>query len=262
MPPTPLDRSSPVPLWLQLADDLRRRLEAGEFATRLPTDHELVHDYAVSRHTAREAVRSLSDEGLIERHRGRGTFLRPTRFEQALGGVSSLFHLIEDQGAEQRSVVRALEVRHDATVAAHLGLAARTPLVFLERLRCADGEPLAIDRAWLPARIAEPLLEVDFGHTGLYDELASRCGVVIDELLERIQPIVPAPPERSLLALPNGVAAFSVERLGESHGTPVEWRHLLLRGDRYAFVADWTGSTPTFPLRFQHLAADGSRIAM
>ena len=80
-----LDRTSPLPLWAQIADDLRARLARNEFSERFPTDEDLVREYAVSRQTVREAVRRLEQAGVVERHRGRGTFLRPTpEFEQPL----------------------------------------------------------------------------------------------------------------------------------------------------------------------------------
>ena len=68
-------------------------------------------------------------------------------------------------------MVRALDVRADGVIAPRLGLEESTPLVYLERLRLLDGEPLALDRVWLPASIGEPLLGVDFRRTGVYDEL-------------------------------------------------------------------------------------------
>src|ERR687891_584603 len=71
--PQPLDRGNPLPLWAQLESDLRRRLSAGAFADRFPTDRDLVETYDVSRNTVREAVDRLCGEGLLERRRdGRG----------------------------------------------------------------------------------------------------------------------------------------------------------------------------------------------
>ena len=123
-PPSPasIDRKSPMPLWAQVLDDLRRRLTAGEFAESFPADRELIATYGVSRHTAREAVRRLQAEGLLERERGRGTTVRAPAIEQRTGVLYSLFRSIEDQGFEQRSKVLALDRRKDPAAAHHLGL--------------------------------------------------------------------------------------------------------------------------------------------
>jgi GntR family transcriptional regulator len=233
----PLDRCSRTPLWVQLATDLRRRLDDGEFRVRLPTDHELMAEYGVSRHTAREGVRSLHEEGLIERHRGRGTFVRHQPFEQPLGEVYSLFRSVESLGARQTSAVLDLDLRREPAVAARLDLRARSALLYLARRRDADVEPLALERAWLPGRFAPELLQVDFAHASLLDELAARCDVVVDDVAERIQAVVPSRYHRTVLALPAGVAAFAVERLATAAGVPVEWSVSVVRGDRYTYIA-------------------------
>jgi GntR family transcriptional regulator len=236
--PPVLDRTSVVPLWTQLAVDLRRRAAAGEFATRFPTDAELVRTYGVSRHTAREAVRVLRQEGLLERFRGRGSFMTAPRYEQPLGSVSSLFRWLESQGVDQHSKVLALDVRAAPDIATVLGLPDLAPLVHVARLRLANDEPLAQDEAWLPYPMAEGLLTADFTHTALYEELADRCGVTIDATTERIEAVVPNAEQRSTLDLHKGVAALCVTRLGWSGGRLVEHRRTMLRADRVILVAD------------------------
>jgi len=124
-------------------------------------------------------------------------------------------------------------------VATRLGLEESTPLVYLERLRLAGPEPLALDRVWLPAQIAEPLLRADFTHTALYDELSQHCGVRLTGGRERVRAVLASRGERELLHLPAGAALLLVERTGCLHGRPLEFRHTLVRGDRYAVTADF-----------------------
>lgn len=235
----PLDRRDPLPLWAQLLHDLRRRLDAGEFAARFPTDRELVEEYGLSRHTVREAVRRLQDAGVLERERGRGTFVRPAPIEQPLGTLYSLFRSIEEQGFEQRSEVRHLEERCDAEAAAMLGLGADDVLVYLERVRYADATAIAVDCSWLPADLGRPLLGVDFSRTALYEEMARRCGVRPTTGWERIRPQLATPTQRRLLGIAARQPVFGIERVASAGGRPVEWRHGVVRGDRYAFVARW-----------------------
>ena len=241
-----LDRDNPMPLWAQLESDLKARLDAGEFDDRFPTDNELVNEYEVSRHTVREAIRHLNSSGILRRERGRGTVVNRSEFEQPLGALYSLFQSVESAGTTQRSQVRELREDLDPAVAGHLGLAPDTPLLFLERIRYADDEPLALDRSWLPMDLARPLLASDFERTALYAELAERVGVSPDAGWERIAPVLPSPDERDLLSMRRGEAAFSLERLGTAAGTPIEWRTTLIRGGRYRFVSNFTrGSAPS-----------------
>jgi GntR family transcriptional regulator len=145
---------------------------------------------------------------------------------------------VEAQGATQTSVVRVREQTTDAEVARRLELPPRAPLVHIERLRLADDEPLALDRSWLPARVARPLLEAPLTHAGLYDELARLTGVTIVGGSERVRPAVPTASERRALRLPPDVAGFAIERLVRSEREPVEWRQSLVRGDRYSLVVE------------------------
>lgn len=237
---TPVDRTSPMPLWAQVEADLRTRVESGEFDDAFPTDLELTEAYDVSRHTVREAVRNLNKSGLLKRERGRGTTVNRAEFEQSLGTLYSLFQSIESSGVEQESELLRCEIVTDAVAASHLDLESETELLVLERLRFAAASPLAIDRAWLSAEHSRPLLSVDWTHTALYDELARVDSPVPNEGWERLTPIVPEAEDRTRLGLRQGDAAFFLERLGLRDGKPVEWRTTILRGDRYRFVTDWS----------------------
>lgn len=236
-----LDRSGGTPLWRQLQDDLIARLRSGEFTTGFPGELALVDDYGVSRHTVRQALHRLRADGLVVAERGRQPRVAPTAdVEQPLDTVYSLFASVEAAGLEQRSVVRVLDLRADGVISDQLGLEGSTPLLHLERLRLAGGDPLAIDRVWLPADLAAPLLDADFTRTSLYSVLIERAGIRLDHTRETIKAVVPTPTERTLLRCGPEVACLSIHRLGRSGGRPVEWRHTLVRGDRYAVTTEST----------------------
>jgi len=228
------------PLWSQVLEDLRARLAGGEFAERFPSDLELVSHYEVSRHTVREAVRHLQDEGLLERRRGQGSFVRVRPIEQPVGTLYSLFRSIEARGMTQQSIVRYLEVRTDDKAAAMLSCLPGERLVYLERLRLVDDVPIALDCSWLPHGLAEPLLHIDFSHTALYEELAERCGISLTSGWERIRPVLPEPVQRRLLDISARVPGFAIERMAYRERTPVEWRHSVVRGDHFSFVSRWS----------------------
>jgi GntR family transcriptional regulator len=236
-----LDRSAGRPLWSQLLADLRARLAAGEFTDAFPGELALVEHYRVSRHTVREALRHLRAEGTVTAARGHKSRLAPVEVEQPLGALSSLFGAVESAGLEQRSIVRALDVRRDGVIATRMMLEESTPLVYLERVRLAGEEPLALDRVWLPADVAEPLLSVDFTRTALYTELLTHCGLRLTGGRERVRAVVPLRGERALLHVPVGVALLAVERTGCLDGRPIEHRHTLVRGDRFAVTAQYSG---------------------
>lgn len=238
-----LDREGRTPLWAQLQADLQRRVDAGEFRDVFPPELSLVAEYGVSRHTVREALRRFRADGVVISARGRNPRLADqVEIEQPLGAMYSLFAAVESAGLEQRSLVRALDVRTDAAVAARLDLAVDTPLFHLERIRLAGDEPLALDRVWLPAALTAALLDADFGHTALYAVLDERCGIRLTGGREQIRAVVPSRAERALLRLGPHTAALAIDRRGERAGTPLEWRHTVVRGDRFAMLATFSAN--------------------
>ncbi len=236
-----LDRLAGEPLWAQLLADLRRRLDQDEFAASFPGELALVAEYRVSRHTVREALRRLRDDGAVVSARWRvARRVTPEPIEQPLSEPYSLYVAVEATGRTQRSVVHVLDTRADGVVASRMGLEESTPLVYLERLRLADADPLAVDRIWLPLELAEPLLEVDFSHTGLYPEYRRRCGIRVTGGRENIRAVVPTEAEQHLLGIDGSVAALTIERCGLAEGRAVEWRHTLVRGDRFSVTAQFS----------------------
>ena len=242
------DRRNTLPLWAQVLHDLRERLAAGEFESGFPTDHELMDTYDVSRHTVREAVRRLQDEGVLTRERGRGSFVRQPHLQQPLGPLYSLFRSIEDQGFEQRSTVLDAVETTDEVAAEQLDVGPATPLVHLRRVRYADQVPIAVDDLWLPAAVGRPLLDADLEHTAVYAELERLAGVRPAAGWERIHPGLPDVEECRLLGIDPDQAVFVVERrTTAADETPIEWRRTVVRGDRYTFITTWGGHAAADP---------------
>ncbi len=236
------------PLWQQVLDDLERRIASGDIVDRFPTDKELTEHYGVSRHTVREAVQRLRARGLVDRHRGRGSFLNEAMLTQPLGGLYSLFRAVEEAGLEQRSEVLFLGPDRDERAADHLGLPPRAELVRLERVRYAGGEPLAIDDTWLPADIGRSVLDADFSRAALYDLLSELSAVRITAADETLTPVVPDDRLIEVLQLAPGEGLLRVERLASSGERPVEYRTTLIRGQRFRYTSSWRadeGAGPT-----------------
>jgi GntR family transcriptional regulator len=229
-----------MPLWAQMVADLRAQMAAGAFDERFPTDEELTGAYGVSRQTAREAVRRLQAEGLLERRRGRGTTLTRRVLEQPLGALYSVALTVSGHGLTERNEILAAERRSAPDwVADGLRVATGSPVIFLERLRFAGDDPLSLERSWLPWPLADGLLRANLERGPLYATLLDSCSVQVTSGSERISPVLPPPADRARLRLPPRAAAFFVERLAMAGDRAVELRRSIVRGDRYRFVAEW-----------------------
>lgn len=249
------------PLWSRLRADLQNRLAGGDFDCTFPGELALVREYGLSRHTIREALRGLRSDGLITAARGRASRVAEgTVIEQPMGALYSLFSSVESVGISQHSQVRCLDVRTDAEAAASLGIDDDAPLVYLERLRLADDEPLAVDRVWLPAARTRPLLDADFSRTSLYEQLRISCGIRLTGGRERIRAVVPTADEQSLLhCTPHTAALLALDRLGCAGDELIERRHTLIRGDRFSLSAQYTPHTYRFGDTDPAAPPDGER---
>lgn len=239
-----ISRRSPVPLWAQLAAELRRRFARGEFDDEFPTDKQLVEAYGVSRHTVRVAVRDLEQAGIVERLRGRGSFVRPGLLEEPLRDRYTLARAVPVGGdAEFSNQVLRCEVAAVPEVPGdHLGLPRGAEAVHVEWLRMAGADPTAVHASWVPLSVGEPLLAADLHDSPLYVLLARHCGVRITAGWEHLTAAVATKEQRRLLGM-QGTAALHSERLALAREVPVEHRCSVLRGDRFRLVAEWSPET-------------------
>src|SRR6478736_6691082 len=131
---------------------------------------------------------------------------------------------------------------HDEFAVAFPGELALVAQYGVSRHTVREAVRRAVDRVWLPERLAAPLLDVDFGRTGLYAEYAERCGVRVTGGSEVIRAVVPDAAQRSLLGIGPGVAALAIDRLGCAGEVPVEWRQTLVRADRFSVTARFSAA--------------------
>ena len=166
-----------------VADDLRRRLQDGEWAPgeRLPGEHHLAAEYEVSRATVRTALRTLESQGLTTTRHGSGTFATGSTsgIHADLRHLDSMTATIRRVGAEPGMSYRLREVRAGTEVQAErLEIAVGDPVLVTERKLTADGQPVAFSYDVLPRAVLPDDLEVETIEGSLYDLLRD-CGLEV-----------------------------------------------------------------------------------
>jgi DNA-binding GntR family transcriptional regulator len=201
--PVSLDRASSVPLYTQIATQLRSAISAGQPAPGQPFEKEtdLAARLRVSRVTVRRALQELVDEGLLVRRRGAGTTVAvDSRLHRELG-LTSLHEDLVNDGKSPRTTVLSLKRAVDGRVARELDLPQDTSFLLVTRLRSVDDHPVAVMRNWIAPRFAD---------------LTSQ--ELIDNSLYRA------------LRIRGAMPALGHQVMGARMPTTAERRHLQLRG--------------------------------
>lgn len=205
---------------------------------RLPPERQLCGDFGVSRATLRQALGELEERGLITRHQGRGTFVTKPRVQLPIAGVFSIRDAMEARGMTMTTRVVRIEVMEASRqLAADLACLPGDDIVFIERLRIADGEPMVLDSAHLRADLFPGLEAIDLERRSLYDVLEHDYGRTLAEAQETLEPVILTPRECELLAVPPHTTALLTRRITtDINGVVVALGHVLLRGDRSRYI--------------------------
>ncbi len=202
------DRSTPK--YEQIRNDLATAIRKGQYrpGEALPSQRDLSAAYGVTLMTLRQALRVLSDEGLVVQQPGRGTFVAPPQLAYQRKTLRSLADELRSQGIEvETRVLKTGNRQPPATVSATLDMPAGQRALRVERLRLIGGKPAVHQVSWIPEPYAESIRHVDFTEVPLYTALAETGGLVIIRGSETIRP-----------ALLTGAAA---QHLGGAQGSPV-----------------------------------------
>lgn len=207
-------------------------LRGGE---RLGAEREIASSLGVSRSTLRQALSVLERDGVVRRvpGRGGGTFVMTPKVDRDLSRIVGLPSMLRDQGFHAGTrVISAAVVGSGAPCAAALGVEPGALVLSVVRIRLADGAPLSLEHAQLPADRFPGLLEQSLGGS-LYEVLEARYGVQPAEAEERIEVRSAHADEALILGVEGGAPLLAVTRVTrDAAGAPFEFSYDLFRSDR------------------------------
>jgi GntR family transcriptional regulator len=240
----------------RIADDLRTAIESGELApgAQLPSERQLASTYGTARNTAREAVRLLTDAGLVTAEHGRGAFVRRAAPLIRLGndryspkyresGLSPFLLESAKQGKTGRFEVLSIDrVQPDADVAARLGVPADSASVLRrENVFYADADPVHRVTTYIAWKDADGtgLVNPEVGHPyGIHGILEER-GHVMARLREEISARMPTADERRQLEVSAGTPVLDLLHTSiDQDGSPYELTRFVMRADMTGLLYD------------------------
>jgi DNA-binding GntR family transcriptional regulator len=236
-----IDRSSPTPLYFQLAQAIEGAIAGGMLPSGSKLENEilLAQRYGLSRPTVRRAVQELVDKGLLVRKRGVGTQVIQPHVRRSVE-LTSLYDDLARAGESPTTEVLSLDrIAAPRDIAEELDLREGDEIVVLRRLRRSHGEPLALMTNHLPGRF-DPSVGGKVERRGKH-VLRSR-GVHLRVAHQRIGARLARAEEARLLEEPPRAALLTMQRTAfDDHGSPVELGRHLYRASRYDFEATLVG---------------------
>lgn len=222
-----------MPLHTAVSDSLRREIQSELLHGPLPSEAELQKRFNVSRSVVRQALATLEAEGLVQKVRGKGSFVLPVhRIRRLVQSLNGLGFQVAETGATVETQLLAWEVTayEDAPIEWE-GKALR-----LQRLRSGLGYPLAVIETWLPPYLAESLPPEVLNNASLHAMMKERANITLARSLRNVYAVPAADPMAGLLGVSPGAPLLLLTGTTyDSDDFPIEVFSTWHRGDRVMF---------------------------
>ena len=234
---------SHIPYYIQLMDLLKERILQKDWlpGEQIPAEQDLCETYDVSRTVVRQALRELELEGVINRRKGKGTFISEPKINEGLiQKLTGFYQDMVERGLNP--VTRVLHqnvVRANEKVARFLNIPPETQVIDIERLRFINDEPIQLVTTYIPYQIYPPLATVDLTNRSLYEFLEKEGGIFLTRGRRYIEAVLASANEAALVGLERGAPLLMLDSVSYAENDlPIEYYHALHRGDRSRFEVD------------------------
>jgi len=261
---------SHIPYYIQLMDLLKEKIHHKTWlpGEQIPAEQDLCETYGISRTVVRQALRELELEGVINRRKGKGTFISEPKINEGLiQKLTGFYQDMVERGLNP--VTRVLHqnvVRANEKVARFLNIPPGTEVIDIERLRFINDEPIQLVTTYIPYQIYPPLATVDLTNRSLYEFLEKEGGIFLTRGRRYIEAVLASANEAALLGIERGAPLLMLDSVSYAENDlPIEYYHALHRGDRSRFEVDlvrsrepiqksistFTNSAPADPMPIQ-----------
>lgn len=238
-----MNKKSKIPLYLQLMEELIKKIGAGDFheQEKLPSERELCDIYDVSRITIRQALQELEREGYIYKLHGKGTFVAPKSYNQNLVKLYSFTEEMKAMGKHPTTNVLSFQkMAVDERLAEKMNLTAQDEVFQIIRLRLADDEPLMYETSYVPKKVFSDLTEADLAERPMYDIFYDDYHIGVTKALERFTATSVRESEAKHLLMVTDQPAMLIRRFAYHKDTLIEYTISVARGDKFDYTVELT----------------------
>jgi GntR family transcriptional regulator len=229
-----------TPKYIRIRDWVMERILSFDLkrGDKLPSENDLVRQFAASRVTVRQALEALRTEGILESRHGKGWFVRHVRAVQNLGRLQGFGEMLAPIGVRVRSSVLEFgECAAPEAVAKAFALPHGASVVRIARLRIAGARIMSYDLSYFPAHIGRQLLQEDLVQQDIFVLLERALGVALGfaDVTIEVAPAEDDPANR--LNVPPGTPIFKLTRLThDGRGFPIDFEYVYGLPEAHQFT--------------------------
>lgn len=225
-----------IPLYEQLMEIIEQEIHDGKYkpGDRIMTESELSKFYGVSLITVRKAISLLTEKGILIKKQGKGTFVKKPKLSRSVRRLSGFTQLCLQTGMVpggkmlENSLIEANE-----KIASRLGVPEGSRIVYISRLRYADGDPVIIEKNYFPLKYVK-LLNQRFDNESIFAYLKEKMNIVCKESEKSIELCRATPEEAALLEIKRGDNMMYVKSTAYDQSHEIIYAGIqLINGDRY-----------------------------
>lgn len=239
-----LKQDAITPLYVQLMEELETSIRNGVYkpGDKIMTEAEMAKEYGVSLITVRKAVGSLMEKGLVVRKQGKGTFVTKPKYSRNMKKLQSFTEMCEQMGVKPGAqVLENRLIMADKKVADRLGIEPGSNVVYISRLRLADGEPVQVEKSYFPLKYTF-LLEEDLNNGSMFECLKEKAGAKVASSEKMIELCRATAEEAALMDVKKGDYLLFVKSTAyDENGEPMYAGIQLINGDRFSLYVYESG---------------------
>lgn len=237
-----INQDSPNPLYIQIKDTILDYLEHKDVNknTLLPSERELSELFQVSRMTVRKSLDLLTDDGILFRVPGKGTYTKVSKIEQPLLVLTSFTEAIKQEGYTPGSKLLDLqELTGSDYICQQLGICVASRVIFIKRLRYVDNLPFCLACSYLPYHLGKDLTEIELQNESLYSLFYKKSNVSIKKTKLFIEAIDADKTDALFLTIKSGSSLFYLHgTVKDQNDKIIEYFEVKYRGDKLKFSTE------------------------
>ena len=240
-----LKQDAITPLYVQLMEELETSIRNGVYkpGDKIMTEAEMAKEYGVSLITVlKKMEEEIEYRRLVVRKQGKGTFVTKPKYSRNMKKLQSFTEMCEQMGVKPGAqVLENRLIMADKKVADRLGIEPGSNVVYISRLRLADGEPVQVEKSYFPLKYAF-LLEEDLNNGSMFECLKEKAGAKVASSEKMIELCRATAEEAALMDVKKGDYLLFVKSTAyDENGEPMYAGIQLINGDRFSLYVYESG---------------------